>query len=217
MRFADLQPSNNAKRVLKPVHEISQLLKNNPDTEDIFLPRWVLDIYPARPDKLQNVSLYELLGWYEREKLKKGKEPLQLKGYNIYLRRRTAKPYIITYKLINPQQSQENKELYFYQLLKLFKPWRLESDLCLPGKNFYETYIEERRTLLEMRNYHEANIHMTEQEEQTEKEIENRAERITAAEEQAPTAEDQQSAFEGCRVDAVQSAIEDVMSECVVS
>ena len=37
MRYADLQPASNAKRVLKPVREISQLLKSNPNSEDIFL------------------------------------------------------------------------------------------------------------------------------------------------------------------------------------
>jgi len=73
MRFADLQPPSQAKRVLKPAHEISQLLKHNPDTQDIFLPHWVLNVYPARPDELEDVSLHELLGWYERERLKTGK------------------------------------------------------------------------------------------------------------------------------------------------
>jgi len=53
-----------------------------------------------------------------------GKEALQLKGLPLCLRRRTVKPYIITHKLINPQKSEEDKEKYFYQLLKLFKPWR---------------------------------------------------------------------------------------------
>jgi len=105
MRFADLQPPSQAERVLKPVREISQLLKHNPDTQYIFLPHWVLDVYPARPDELEDVSLHELLGWYERERLKTGNESLQVKGFHMHLRRRTAKPYIITHKVTNPQQS----------------------------------------------------------------------------------------------------------------
>lgn len=180
MRFADLQPSTKAKRMLKPASEISQLLKTNPDTEDIFLPHWVLDIYPARPDEMENVSLYELLGWYERQKVVTGNESLQLKGYRMYLRRRTAKPYIITHKVINPQQSQEHRELYFYQLLKLFKPWRKECDLCLPGLNYFETYLHERHAVPDMKEYHDANVRITEQEEQREKEVAERAENMTA-------------------------------------
>jgi len=63
----------------------------------------------------------------------------------MHLRRRTAKPYIITHKVINPQQSEENKEQYFYQLLKLFKPWRAEADLCLAGQSYHDTYVNEKQ------------------------------------------------------------------------
>ena len=134
MRFADLEPEHKAKRVLKPAAEIGQLLKSSPDSQDIFFAHWVLDVYPARPDEMEDVSLHELLGWYERQKIITEKERLQLKGLPLYLRRRTVKPYIVTHKLVNPQKSEEDKQTYFYQLLKLFKPWRTESDICLPEK-----------------------------------------------------------------------------------
>jgi len=40
-------------------------------------------------------------------------------------KKRIVKPYIITHPIVNPNRSTEEKEQYFfYQLLKLFKPWR---------------------------------------------------------------------------------------------
>ena len=46
MRFADLQPADKAKRVLKPIDDIKNLLKANPESVNIFHPHWVLDVYP---------------------------------------------------------------------------------------------------------------------------------------------------------------------------
>jgi len=208
MRFADLEPAITAKRVLKPAAEISHLLKTNPDCEDIFMPHWVLDIYPARPDEMELVSLYELLGWYEREKLKTSKEPLQLKGYGMYLRHRTTKPYIITHKLINPQLSEDKKQAYFYQLLKLFKPWRTEDDLCLPGKGYHDTYQLEKHRLPEMQQYHEGNVQRNQAEEQMDRDIAQRADDTTTAQANTDVTDDQEGALAGCQTDPLRSAMQ---------
>ena len=55
--------------------------------------------------------------------------------------------------------------------VSLFKPCRKECDLCLPGLNYFETYLHERHALPDMKEYHDANVRITEQEEQTEKEV----------------------------------------------
>jgi len=54
VRFADLQPPDKAKRVLKSASDIERLLEVNPDTEDIFTVHWVLYVYPDRPDELES-------------------------------------------------------------------------------------------------------------------------------------------------------------------
>jgi len=83
IRFADMEPTSNVKTVLKPATEISHFLQTNPDSEDIFMPHWVLDICHARPDDMEDISLHELLGWYERQKVKT-KGAVQLKGYTCF-------------------------------------------------------------------------------------------------------------------------------------
>jgi len=83
--------------------------------------------------------LYDLLGWFEKEK-STGKEHMQLKTLEFYLRCRKERPYIITHQRVNTHQSDEKKELHVYYLLK---PWCMEADLCLSGMNYTETYIKE--------------------------------------------------------------------------
>ena len=155
LRFADLQPADRAKRVLKTAVDISTLLENNPDSSDIFQAHWVLDIYPDRPDELESTSLYDMMTWYEKERITPGSsKTLQLQHLPYYLRRRKASPYIVTHQTVNPNQSKENKETYYYYLLKLFKPWRNENELQHPALNFYETFNLECRNLPDMDKYH---------------------------------------------------------------
>jgi len=79
-RFADLQSPNQTKRMLKTVQDIKKLLDTNPDSQDISCIHWVLDVYPNRPDKLEEVSLYEIMSCYEKEKLPPNStKPLTLK------------------------------------------------------------------------------------------------------------------------------------------
>ena len=144
-RFAALQRADNVKRILKPAAEVEKLLKHNPETTELFLPHWVQDIYPQQPDALEDVSLHELLGWYEKQMQPQNdntesRDTMKLKKYGLCLRRRTSRPYIVTHQLVNPNRSEECRETYFYYMLKLFKPWRSESDICPPGQTFQRTF-----------------------------------------------------------------------------
>jgi len=57
----------------------------------------------------------------------------------------------------------------------------MEADLCLSGMNYTETYIKENDRLLEMKTYHEYNTHTSQQEEQMEKYINERAQTMRQA------------------------------------
>jgi len=211
MRFVDLQPPDKAKRVLKSAGEISELLQNAPDTGEIFQPHWVLDIYPDRPDELENSSLHDIISWYERQRnTGSQKETLKLKHLNYHLKRRTKNPYIVTHQIVNPNLSEENTQKYYYFLLKLFKPWRSESELCLPGKSYNETFLAECETFPAMRDYHYQNICLTKQHEEEEQAVRERAEALRKETENNED-EDGQTAFQGCAVDHVETAMADVL------
>jgi len=207
-RFADLQPSNKAKRVLKTATEIEQLLKHDPQSEDIFKAHWVLDVYPDRPDDLETCSLHEFLGWFERiVSTGINQQKLKLKTLNFYLRRRRAKPYIVTHQTVNPHQTDESREQYYYYLLKLFKPWRNESKLSSPGKSYFETFLLEKDSLPEMVAYHERNVTISEQDREMENAVRERAKEVL---EQEPVADDIEGALQSCIIDHMQTAMQDL-------
>ena len=209
MRFADLQPPHKVKRVLKTVDDIRTLMDHNPETSDLFQPHWVLDVYPDRPDELENCCLYDFLAWYERH-ISTGKksETLKLKHLNYSLRKRTKTPYIVTHQIINPNLNDENKETYHYFLLKLFKPWRSESDLCAPGKSHFETFTLESSDLPDMMKYHEETLSMSRVDEKQEKAVRERVEQN--ANQADDEVEDQETAFDGCVTDHVQTAMSEL-------
>ena len=68
LRFADLQHGDKFKRTLRQIDELEKIVDNNPDSQDIYVAHWVLDIYPDRPDELESCSLHELMSWYEKMK-----------------------------------------------------------------------------------------------------------------------------------------------------
>jgi len=121
-RFADLQPPNQTKQMLKTVQDIKKLLDTNPDSQDIFCIHWVLDVYPNRPDELEEVSLYEIMSCYEKEKLPPNStKPLTLKNLSYYFQRRQAKPYIITHQTVNPHQSEKKQRKILLPFFKAFQ------------------------------------------------------------------------------------------------
>jgi len=49
------------KCTLKPIEELQKVVDSNPDSQDIYVAHWVLDIYPDKPDKLESCSLYKVM------------------------------------------------------------------------------------------------------------------------------------------------------------
>ena len=153
--------------------------------------------------------MYDLLGWYEKVRLT-GKEPMQLKTLRYWLRRRRDRPYIITHQTVNSHQSDKAKKQYFYYLLKLYKPWRRKTDLCLSEMSYSETYESEKDRLPEIKMYHENNVHTSRQEEQMEKDINERAQSMRQAQEEN-VEPDQKSAFEDCQTDQLRNAMQEIL------
>ena len=184
----------------------------DPNSEDIFFQHWVLDVYPARPDELEDMSLHDLLRWYEKAKIISNKESLQLKGFNQHLKRRRNRLYIITHQTVNPHQSEEKKELYFYYLLKLFKPWRRESDLLHEGSTYFDTFQSESDRLPDMVMYNDHNVKVEEEQKLIEIAIRERREEQQRLQE-VDVLEDHETALEGCADSHAVTAMQAVIDE----
>jgi len=204
--FANLQPPDQVKRVLKPAAELEQLCKTSPESEDIFYPHWVLNIYPNRPDCLQNASLHEVMAWYERQK--SGTDEMKVNTLPLYLRRR-QKPYIVTHQNVNPHQSEEHRQLYYSNLLKLFVPWRSQSDLVVDGKGPEDVFNDLSQQYPEMADYHKQYT----QTETAERELEDAVRRRGQEPDDndvEPDSDNEEGALQGCAVDHMQTAMNDI-------
>ena len=112
-------------------------------------------MYPDRPASLDNTSLYDFLSQYDKVPIgRDNQNQLQRKTLGYCLKKRTYSTYIVTHRLINPNKSPEDEEQHYYQLLKLFKPWRNETDLIAPGHTYKETFTSENNTYPDMAAYH---------------------------------------------------------------
>jgi len=207
LRFADLSPPDQTKRVLKPVADVEKLAKSNPDASDIFYPHWVLDVYPDRPDELESLSLHNFLSQYDKFS-GKSKDHLSLKTLGYFLKKRTGKPYIITHRQINPNKSVEDEHSYYYQMLKLFVPWRAEEDIVLAGKTTKETFDELSTKHPNMADYNTQMFNQRKVDETIDETIKQKRQQLEDVE---PDDDDPNTAFEGCPVSAVETAMQDVI------
>jgi len=206
IRFADLHPADKVKCILKRAADIKNILDHKPQSTDIFMLHWVLDVIPNHPDSMESMSLFELLSWYEKQKKE---TEFKLKNMEIFLGRRKDKPYIVTHQIINPNTSEETKQSYFFYLLKLFKPWRMESYLLPPGQTYAKHFTDISSQYPEMVTYHKWHVRFEEKAEELDKAIQERAKET--AEVVEPTDEDDcQNALQGCIVDQVQTAMDEV-------
>ncbi|XP_044594803.1 uncharacterized protein LOC123272168 [Cotesia glomerata] len=130
IKWLDVRMIRNRK--LKTKEEIEELVRNDPESTEIFCPSLIDDYYPNRPKDLENLCLYNFAKWYDTTKT----EP---------------KNNINEYNIAN------RPEDYFYSLLLLFQPWRNIDEL----KNGFETYTEsfthQQYMLQQANDYHEYN------------------------------------------------------------
>jgi len=165
-------------------------------------------MYPQRPKTLESISLHHFLGWYERDRAGKDEE-MKIPSLGYYLRKRIHTPYIVTHQIINPNQSAENQETYFHHLIKLFKPWRTESELLLPGLSYNETYLKEVEKYPEMAAYHARNVRIVSQDEELGDHVRKRAAEMTEVDGEE-VKEDAESAFQGCAVNNIETAMHEL-------
>ena len=134
-KFVDTR--HDQKRRLKN----KSLLLQHMDSTDIYYPN---DRYPNRPSDMEHVSLYDFVAKYDNVSSsdKIDDTVIDLDGSAGRIKSRKF-PAIITH----PYYDKINKpELYYCNLLLLFKPWRQRSDVLNPFGSYEESYKNEALT-----------------------------------------------------------------------
>ena len=102
---------------VKSFQEIKDLPE---DSEDVFHASWIDTYYPSRPDKLEDINLFDFLAWYDIQNDKPKRDMIHFPFFGHFLKKRSH-PYLVNHFRYNPNQDAEK---YFYSILLLFKPWR---------------------------------------------------------------------------------------------
>ena len=107
------------KRHVRNHNKLKQLLENDPNSVNIFDSNIIDDFYPARPDELEDVCLYDFVKWYVLSEVDSS-------GNRKYWK--LLKPCLPNHRLYDPTKPDQQED-YYYSLLLLFVPFRCEGDL----------------------------------------------------------------------------------------
>jgi hypothetical protein len=210
IKFINTNLPENRKRCLKPYNSLLELGQLDPDSTDIFCKSLLDDVYPNRPDELEQLSLYDFARWFDNRPASDNNEGpgiLLLKNDKGRIKRRT-KPYVINHYQHNPLTSPEQSEMYYHSLLMLFLPWRDESEILGPDCSTYlDSFSLHVNTIKDMMTYHERLQSVREAEENMNQQIEEQQ----AAVEQ----DDVENAVQGRDVQEAEHAMDDVLAAMV--
>ena len=132
IQFVNVSMPHKRNQRLKSHTALTELSKSDPDSEDLFELNLVDKYYPDRPDKLEDVCLYDIVAnysWYHT--IVKGVKQTEFK--------RRGKPVLPNHKLYD-LRNENQKEDYYYSLIMLFVPFRNESELLLEDETAEEAF-----------------------------------------------------------------------------
>ena len=138
------------KRRLRNHGKLKELLENDPNSLNIFDNNIIDDFYPARPNELEEICLYDFIKHYTYC----GTDSSGNRKY-----RKLIKPRLPNHRLYDPTKENE-RESYYYSLLLLFVPFRNESDLIGEHGSAEQTFNSFLAPSNDMKGHHEKLLKM---------------------------------------------------------
>ncbi|CAG4957550.1 unnamed protein product [Parnassius apollo] len=123
----------------------------DPNSTDIYYDYWIDNVYPARPDELQDMNLFDFSKDYDLVNTRpvSNKVEYYVLANKKYLKKRD-RPYVINHY---PYDVEQIPEKYFFSLLLLFKPWRILDDLKMQHEIYTEIFNAVKDDLQEALRY----------------------------------------------------------------
>ena len=116
---------------MKGYQKLQQLKEINPESEDIFENNLIDTHYPERPEELEEVCLYNFVRDYDSC----GVDEYGQKQY-----KKRSKSLLPNHKIFDPNKENQKQD-YYYSLLLLFVPFRVESDLVDEDETPEEAFL----------------------------------------------------------------------------
>lgn len=160
----------------KCVKRRQQILNLPDDSTDIFYKNIVDDYYPYRPERLEDLSLYDFCANYDVKDqppvYEENRTFFQV-GDKYYWYR--TRPYLISHYDYHPAREPEK---YFFSLLLLFQPWRDKSELKNGCDTYTESFKKVQDFLQSASDYHNKQLTLQKAREDLEKLIEEEMARL---------------------------------------
>ena len=121
VQFVNARLPSKRSRMLKKMSDLRKLNEIDPDSEDVFVPTLIEDHYPARPDSLNDMCLYDFVKHIDWNHINHKNE----KTF-----RRLQIPRVPNHPLFDPERPDQTDD-YYYSLVLLFIPFRDEGELLL--------------------------------------------------------------------------------------
>ena len=131
VKWIDAAFPDKRKRRVKGYQKLQQLKEINPESEDIFENNLIDTHYPERPEDLEEVCLYNVVGDYDSC----GVDEYGQKQY-----KKRSKPLLPNHKIFDPNKENQKQD-HYYSLLLLFVPFRVESDLVDEDETPEEAFL----------------------------------------------------------------------------
>ena len=121
VQFVNARLPSKCSRMLKKMSDLRKLNEIDPDGEDVFVPTLIEDHYPARPESLNDMCLYDFVKHIDwNHKNHKNEKTF----------RRLQKPRDPNHPQFDPERPDQTED-YYYSLVLTFVPFRDECELLL--------------------------------------------------------------------------------------
>ena len=146
VQFVNARLPSKRSRMLKKMSDLRKLNEIDLDSKDVFVPTLIEDYYPARPDSLNDMCLYDFVKHIDwNHKNHKNEKTF---------RRLQKPPEVPNHPLFDPERPDQTDD-YYYFLVLMFVPFRDEGELLLTDETPEQAFHRHKNESLPIASHHD--------------------------------------------------------------
>ena len=174
-------PSTTPDRRTRVMRNLNDLQNQKPDSTNLFYDDWVHVFYPNRPrtKDFESMTLYDFVSKYEKvigkpETFEKKENYIKIKSesgqYLRTLQGRKKEPVIYHHNY----SIKTDPELFYYSMLALYKPWRIEADIASSHDKYSDAFFDAVEDFSQLKEMSSKKINIEKAREKMEKKAEEK-------------------------------------------
>ena len=174
-------PSTTPDRRTRVMRNLDDLQNQKPDSTNLFYDDWVHVFYPNRPrtKDFESMTLYDFVSKYKKvigkpETFEKKENYIKIKSesgqYLRTLQGRKKAPVIYHHNY----SIKTDPELFYYSMLALYKPWRIEADIASSHDKYSDAFFDAVEDFSQLKEMSSKKINIEKAREKMEKKAEEK-------------------------------------------